>query len=294
MIAFRPFLVLFLILAPVQAHARCEGAIMLGTFHDAYRATLTGEGANRRDAAVTLLFIAGGQNSTDFARRIAFSGATISADRLHEALKDAEDLATRTLQNLSVLDRDFRHGRNVQWLGDTFLLTDCQNSPLAASRTPSATSFEAGSPKKPEETEFPWIVAVVALAFALVGYSGYRLHTSFTMRLRRVERQPRTPIKLSLQASYAFPDGQIRTVDVDAVDISLGGMKLSWENAPPVGTAVTLSEPLGEKTCRITWSNSFYAGSMFDEQLSEDELESCKRLGKAASKQKNGAVADAA
>ena len=57
------------------------------------------------------------------------------------------------------------------------------------------------------------------------------------------------------------------------LDVSAGGMKLAWPDAPPQGTAITASLPTGEKAGSVVWSNAHYAGVVFDQQLAQDEVD---------------------
>ncbi len=280
MTAARRLLIVFLVIAsvPVRASARCEGAVVLGTFHDAYRATLNEHGSNQRNAAISLLFIAGGKDNVMFAQQVARSGVEVSAERLGEVLSDARQFASDTLSNGAVGDPEFRHGQNVQWLADIFIASGCQNSLATTSRTnveitPSVPerkeAFQA--PEAPSRSHL-LIIGGVLVAGLLIAIAAYKVHNSFIMRRRRVERLPRVPIALPIQVSYAFPDGERRQVDVKAVDISVGGMKLSWSQPPGAGTEISVNFSEDAKPAQIMWSNSFYAGVMFSAPLSSDEL----------------------
>lgn len=278
MATFQRVLIVFLLLAsvPMPAAARCEGAVVLGALHDAYRATLTERGAAQIQAATSLLFMAGGQDSITFARQVSRSGVDVSAERLRDILVDAQQIATDTLEGRQSGDPDFRHGPNVQWLADTFIASRCQNSVATTSRT----NVEV-APKRSERSsilEMPkksqYILLGIAVIAGLLSLLGLRMFlNSFAMRRRRVERFPRQPILLPVKVTYAFPDGEERKLDVEAADISLGGMKLSWPQPPGPGTPVTVITSDRTMSAQITWSNSFFAGIMFDEQITEEELD---------------------
>ncbi len=257
---------------------------MLGAFHNAYRATLTEQGAMRTQAATALLFIAGGQDSVAFARQVSRSGVYVSPERLDEALTDATQIATDALENRKVGDPDFRHGLNVQWLADTFIASGCQNSVATTSRTNVQVAPAALARRElPSKTRLPegslLIVLVgVLVAGALILFGAHKLYNSFTMRRRRAERLPRVPIVLPIKVAYAFPDGEQREVDAKAVDISLGGMKLSWSKPPGPSTVITAHLLDAARPGQITWSNSFYAGIMFEKPLTDTELKECLAL----------------
>lgn len=280
------YLIVFLVIAsvPVRAAARCEGAVVLGAFHDAYRATLNERGPGRRHAAMSLLVIAGSQDEAAFARQVARSGVDVSEERLGEVLSDARQFATSALKKDIPADQDFRHGQNVQWLEDIFLASRCHNSLATTSRSNvEGTSRMSGrgdlSPasKLPVQSQLPFLAGFLVAAI-LIAVVVYKFNNSFTMRRMRVQRMPRVPVVLPLRAEYAFPDGEIRQIDVEAVDISQGGMKLSWSKPPGPGTHTTVYLFDDARAAQITWSNSFYAGIMFANPLSDTELKKCLEM----------------
>ena len=108
---------------------------------------------------------------------------------------------------------------------------------------------------------------IVALA-ALV----YVVRTSRLYRIAEVERLPRHFTTIAIDVAYETPARGPQSIRLTALDISAGGMKLAWENAPPRGTALSVRLPQGERGASVVWSNAWYAGIMFDQHIPQDEL----------------------
>ena len=276
-----PCLVLTLCLSPAVAQARCTGAEVLGGLHDAYRATLLESGETLQQGAMKLLFLAGDQEPTEFSRRVSRAGVELSTDRLSKVLSDGKSLASATLNGTRTDEDRFRHGLNIQWLADVFLQSGCELSPpILGEDTEQLISMSPSIHPKPGmnvgSSKTGQLLLLLAATLVVLGavLGIHKLHNSFVMRRRRAERLPRTPISLQVQAAYAYPDGTVRSERVEAVDISLGGMKLNWPQPAPAGAQVTLTTPVGERGAQVTWSNSFYAGLMFETQLTDEELQS--------------------
>lgn len=269
--------VLLLFLLPAAAWADCDGAVILGRLHDAYQATLTETGANRRNAAMSLLVTIGGKRGHGFAMRAAQSGLTVPGGHLQQVLLDAEDLATRVLTDGKPGDPNFLHGRNIRWLADVYSASGCgmnlATASLGSARTGTAGSDGAAVPGRTvrSKTTSLWILAAVAVAL-VVGVGIYLLQSSFTVRRMRAERQPRVPIAFRLSVSHSDPGG-MRREEVESIDISLAGIKLAWPRPPSVGTEVQLDMPIGPRGGQVMWRNNLYAGIMFDNGLNQIEFQ---------------------
>lgn len=276
-------------LAPtgIPATARCSGAVMLGGLHDAYRATLVEPGPSRRRAAMALLVLIGTQDAAALARLVAQSGKTIPVNKLELVLIDAKALAQATLNGTRTEEPDFRHGLNVDWLSNTFIASGCRASAPTASRSKSV--FEKRSvgdasqpPRSPTRSRNATFIlyGLTLLSAVLTVLGGYKLYTSFFMRRRRVERMPRFPISLPLDLTYTDAEGHMREAAVQALDISQGGLKLDWPAPPEQGTLVTLPLLATQRLGRVSWSNTYFAGIMFDVPLTQQELKSLKETHK--------------
>ncbi len=272
------FSVVLLTLSAGHAVARCEGTVMLGGLRDAYRATLLETGETRQRAAMSLLVFAGSQSPAALSRQVARSGVSVPADHLAAILDDAKALAEATLANNRNADTGFRHSLNIDWLSATYVNSGCQNSVATTSRGgPSAAAAsqpKASNPVQEYLAKQPvgLVVSVAVAALLMVCFAVYRFFTSFYMRSKRVERMPRSPIRIPLEVTYTDPEGGMTQSQVEAVDISLGGMKLSWPEPPPPGTLASFVLLSTNRLAQVSWSNSFYAGVMFQTPLNKTEL----------------------
>jgi hypothetical protein len=282
-----PLIFLCLTASAGQAVASCSGAVMLGGIHDAYRATLLEPDPVRTRAAATLLVQIGNRNAAELAKLVSRSGTTVSANKLEEVLQDAKTLAKATLDGNRAEVAAFRHGLNVDWLSKTFVASGCRESLATASR--AAPGFASGSvtgatktasqtAKKRDKTLLFGIAAFGLIIMAT--YLGYRFHTSFLARRRRVERMPRFPISMPIELAYTDADGHMREAAVQALDISQGGLKLDWPDPPGPGTLITLPLLSMQRIGRVSWSNTYYAGIMFETPLTRQELKSLKETNK--------------
>lgn len=251
---------------------------MLGGLHDAYRAMLIETGEERLLAARTLLVLAGDGGGRVFAAHLARAGVKADVDRLSSVLTEARDLARDVLSGGIPPPGVGRHSANTDWLGSLYLSTGCGGGGLAPDGRlaapdlggrEGATASPAGAGER--------IVGLALLAggvlagAAVAAVAAWRIGRTFFWRSRKVERQPRASVALDLDVSFSdgTPPNWMR---VRALDVSVGGMKLAWEGAPPVGSAVTLKLPFGERAGTVMWANAFYAGVMFADFLAEDEL----------------------
>ncbi len=269
---------LFLALSTGSALARCEGAVMLGAVHDAYHATLVNTGDNSLNAARTLLVLVGGKDAATFARQVSRSGVTVPVERLSEALQDAQDLAEATLRGQRIESTGFRHSLHIDWLADTFIASNCQNSRATISRDAvepvmaSETFTRPASASKSSRIKDLVYLALGLFAALTVGLGINRFYHSLYMRRRRVERLPRTPVDMVMEVTITNENGEIVQKEVKVMDISAGGMKLAWEGAPAAGTTATFPLLSSNRLAQIAWSNNFYAGVMFDTMLNKKEL----------------------
>lgn len=276
-----------LALTGIPAAARCSGAVMLGGLHDAYRATLAEPVPNRQRAAMALLVLIGTQDAAALARLVAQSGKTIPVNKLEQVLTDAKVLAKATLNGTRSEEPDFRHGLNVDWLSNAFIASGCQASGPTTSRSASAYKklSVSNADEPPRSPSRSWDATLVLYGLTLLSavltiLGGYKLYTSFFMRRHRVERMPRFPISLPLDLTYTDAEGHMREAAVQALDISQGGLKLDWPDPPEQGTLVTLPLLAMQRLGRVSWSNTYFAGIMFDTPLTQQELKSLKETHK--------------
>ena len=279
---------LAVILCTGKAVASCEGMVMLGALHDAYLATLKGPVEDRERAAMALLVITGDRDGATLARQASRSGIELDGSRLSLAMENARNLAARTLAGTRPDELVFRHGLDIDWLGDIFAASGCRNSAPTTSLTPSApdrmaqTRRDTSALETTAKTRTLTVLFTVTATAILVAIVAHRISRSAFLRSRRAERMPRFPISLPLHLTYTDPEGHIRETDVEASDISRGGLKLSWLNPPPTGTLVTLPILGSERLGHVVWANAYYAGIVLEAQLTKQEIDTLKELHQTA------------
>ena len=284
---------IWLTLSGNVAFARCQGAIVLAGFHDAYRAVIYEKGTQRKQAALTLLFTLGGQDVPRLAEQVERAGLNVSVERMQAAVENALRVAEIVAVGGLPESRNI-HAPHIEWVAELSRQSGCANSDVTATTAPRLAPASASSKvqrasssgsiaafvEKLPKGQFYIVVGVITLAVAALGYGTYRLWTSVYMRRKRLERLPRSPISLTFQLTFTDPDGQMQQTAVTALDVSSGGLKLSWDNPPPDGTLMTLELPVGSRLGRVAWSNQYYAGVMLDEALSTTELKDLRNTAR--------------
>ena len=117
--------------------------------------------------------------------------------------------------------------------------------------------------------------ALVGVVFGMIRYK-----KSHDRRRRIVQRMPRKTISAEFEIMFTNPEGDMAQSKAKALDISIGGMKLDWpNNNVSKGSALTIHLPMGPRLATIMWANTFYAGIMFEEFLSSEDIKSIEDLG---------------
>ena len=267
---------LLCLLASSVAHARCEGAAMLGQLHDAYLASLIETGDTRISGARTLLVVVGGKNAAALSRQVRKTGIEIPQERLLDVMQAGAKLAHSILLGDPVPNDLFQHSRNVDWLGAIVYKAHCQNGVLARKLRTSEPSKKGGAfefPKPNKESLPVFAAGLVALVVALALLT-ILVPKSRAFRVFKAARLPRSPFTMEFHLTITDQDGELMQTTATGVDISAGGMKLGWPDGPPAGTAVRVSLPFGERLASVVWSNAHFAGIIFDDVLNKKELAS--------------------
>lgn len=255
---------------------------MLSVLHDAYLATATEEGQTRLTAAQTLLVITGNSDPAALARQVAHSGVEFEEQQLSNAISGARTLATQILNNRGQATPSFDHSLNIDWIGSLYASTGCSRSASLGSVTPISQNpggLERRAPPNSASTSGYIVLlwaAALATATGAVSFVLTKFKPVLYFRKRQAERMPRYPITMSVDVTFTDPDENIRQDQLEAMDISRGGMKLNWPDAPPTGTTVTLSLLGTQHFCQIVWSNSHYAGLLFETLLTQHQISKAK------------------
>lgn len=265
--------------------AQCSGTVMLSRFHQEYRATLTESDDAQRSAAQALLVIAGG-NAATLTRQVAKSGIDIEPERLTLALSNGAKLAKQVLAR-DPLPADLNPNESdVSWLAERLNSNSCSGATTA-----SGTSLAAGnghsafgngrsdsnSSSALNSANLAALGAVLALIGAIIGVVLYR--RSWTHQKRVTVRLPRRQVHHTIQIMFTDGDGNMKQTDVAVLDLSVSGAKLEWpDNNAPAKSAVTAMFPFGNSLATVVWSNTHYAGIMFDERISDADIKEIEEL----------------
>ncbi len=274
--------VLFLGILPAPAPASCGGAApAMAAVHDAYLALIQEQGPKKRQAAKVILVLVGDSGGASIVQRAEKDGLLSSPERLLAVFSDAIDLAQMALLGVWMPEDTFNHGRNIDWLSQQIDMAGCGESFRASQRasinalgsgvqaSPSAMRphTQTTAERSPLLQMLLALVAVVALGLATIA-----IRHSWAFRKSQVERLPRRTVSTEVTVTYGSEDDP-KTLQLTALDISAGGMKLRWpENELSTGTRLTVTWAHGSLVAAVIWQNTFYVGIMFDELLSEDQL----------------------
>ncbi len=247
---------------------------MLAHLHDSYRASIHETGMTRRRAAQTLLVVAGGKPQA-FVRQARKSGLKIERDRIEQVMQAATRVAQKALAGLPPPNDLSQATSDIAWLADILSKANCINS--VSVPVPSAKTAPPDNPKEDAflEESFDKIVIVIAVAALGLVFAVFAYRRSRRYRQNVVQRMPRKPFSAELDLTFTDVRGDMRQAKVIAMDLSVGGMKLNWpQNDVPPGTTVTVALPTGNRLGSVMWSNAHYAGIMFDEHLTSNDLKS--------------------
>ncbi|MEM6385760.1 MAG: PilZ domain-containing protein [Pseudomonadota bacterium] len=259
---------------------------MLNAVQGAYESALNGADFEARTkSARTLLVLIGSQSANSLGTQVARSGVVVDHARLEEAIKDAQALAMAVLTDESDPKTGFEHGQNIAWLGALYRSTQCAGSLAHTSYTPTQDSTARAHLRSVGETadssssmkeQPPWVWLAVGLGAIVTIAGGFWLSRAQFVRKSQVERMSRFPISLLLPITFTDPNGEIREAEGEAVDISQGGLKVRWDDPPPIGTLATLSLLGINRIGHVIWANPHFAGVMFETVLTKSELKSIK------------------
>lgn len=266
-------LVFFCSLSP--ALARCEAVIVLQRMHDAYLATLTETGQMQLSGARSLLVYAGGSPKS-LIQQLKKADIQIEEDRLTRVIQQAVDVAQIVMTGAPLPTDTFQHSQNIKWLGNIAHRTNCKDFVVAADWSGRHSRASSSPPPKYTlsklKSNYPIVIAGVLVLLALAGLGIRKYRKSRLFLVRQMDRLPRSPASMTLPATFTDAEGNIQQTTVTALDISTGGMKFDWPDAPPPGIVLTVSLPFGQRLARVAWSNAYFAGIVFDSPLSKREM----------------------
>ena len=255
----------------------CEAAAELARIHDRYHAVVIDDPKLAARSAAQLLTALPGPLATALAARLAQGGTDVDAERLDRILVAAQSISRDIVMGRPApMVARAPHRNNVAWLADIVRSTNCvARFPDVGDSEEEATGASLGSAGAftstvaQERNLWPLLSAAgIAALLAML----FVARKSRPYRIAEVQRLPRHFTTVAVDVSYETPARGPQGVRLTALDISAGGMKLAWENAPPLGTTLSVRLPQGQRGASVVWSNAWYAGIMFDQHLPEDEL----------------------
>ncbi len=272
---------------PSPVFADCDAVIRLARFHDGLRVIVTEDDPKRTRAAARLY---PNLANMDFAGFIDKIDAGASTADLIAALETARELTRDVITAADLSPFRFLDARDeVELLADFIDRSGCLDG--ASGGGSSHSSDNQGSEDGTRKIEFgpksgsqgaaqasEGTTSLTLILSALAGLTVLAGLVAAIARSRRVkihmaERLPRHRISLDFPATYTSENGTNGTRDVTALDISLGGMKLKLPDPPEGGEPIDLALPTGQQPATVIWSNTHYAGILFDERLDEADLQ---------------------
>lgn len=282
----RPFAIpyaicLALALAPTPVAAQsslCDDAALLARLHDGYAALVRARNAPAREAALVLLAVdLPAFDAERMARTLRARSIEADTDRLRDVADEAGRLARDRVEDRAGDPGLTRHSQNLYWLGGLILATGCGDR-WSAGTAPGRGGLSARLPAigAGDATDLRFGAAILgAMLAAAFLFAFFRSRTFRSGQLKRLPRK-----SVSFPARGLVLDGPKRglTQDVHVLDLSVGGAKLAWTDAPEPKTSLTLVMDAYAIPANIVWKNDFYAGLLFEVRITQSDLEKILRL----------------
>lgn len=268
---------------PSPLWADCDAVLRLSALYDGFMAVTREKGDQQKRIAARLYpNIA----SANFSSLVADLNSGPLHNSLQLALEDARDL-TRDVLTTSDMSafRALDVADNMQVIATFITASDCPAAKPGNERAsapglggkqgqtdlgPSSPS-QAGANSSNTASASTLGIVVVGTTLAIGGLAT-AIFRSRPAKIYRMKRLPRRSISLSIPASYETEENSTKNQDVVVMDISLGGMKLRMPDPMPDGAKVILKLPIRPVPGSVVWSTAHYAGIMFDDRLSDADL----------------------
>ncbi|NNL36034.1 MAG: hypothetical protein HKP35_09470 [Silicimonas sp.] len=263
-------------LAPTPARAEfCATAARLAGIRDAYLSLDHGSGRDRQDAAIALLSLhLPSARPVNMAETMRNAGISTSGDRLEEVLDSAARRARDVLAGAAAADARSDHDAHRDWLTGLVNATGCQmdwreTPPIAFTGGTPADDAEAQTTDTAAEV-MKYLAIFLAASLAVMG--AVLIRKSRVYRTGELQRMPRHAVSLPGRIDYDTADGP-RQLDVRVLDLSRGGAKAAWPDAPGEGTPLALTLQGNVITASVVWRNEFFAGLLFDLHIEAETFE---------------------
>lgn len=261
-----------LLFSPQARAETCHAAATLAQIHDAYTALDLETGQLREDAAIALLalYLPAAVPET-LAKDLSGEDLIVPQDQLAMALSAAASRAREVIEGQAVSGGNQRHELNRYWLSGVIFATGCP----AIWETNAYRSVDR--PRRKDDT--PVIAQMlqtrtptalgIAAAILAAAAGTVLIRRSRLFRRRELRRLPRIPV--SLPATVILDDES--EIPVRTLDLSQGGAKIAWEKARNEATPLVLVLRKRRFPASVIWRNAYYAGLLFDSQLTKPELD---------------------
>ncbi|MBT8460636.1 MAG: PilZ domain-containing protein [Boseongicola sp.] len=258
-------------LASPPAYA-CTASDQLSGLGQSYESLLkSGSQSTCQDEATRLTQSLTATGAASLGGDLGTEGAPADISRIARLFADASALLNSTWS-----DRDRHTNRaleNLSYIDRMLKATGCQSGETITAQAETAQSeppiTKPETPKRARSATTKLLVGLVVftLALSLVAAVAYLLR-SRRVPTSRTERLKRYPAVIPVMITTADAPPEL----IETADISRGGVRLSWTNAPPEGTPLTIDFSVVECSAHIIWSNTYFAGVRLDTPLSDEEL----------------------
>lgn len=268
---------LWLAASPAGAQP-CNAARALAQLYDNAMALELQTGELRDTAATNLLaLIVPGTRPGQLVAELAEYDIPADARRIQAILDTAGRRAREVLSGgfVQTYEADSPQALELDWMADLIIASGCTDDWGGLQALPSKASAQGLTDMIVETAssitrEILLGVSAIVLFVAVGMYRRSRRYREGQMR-----RQPRTPVSLTAIATLK---GDSTPIPLRIVDLSLGGAKLGWASPPGDDVALTLTIGETDYACSVVWRNDFYAGVLFDTQLTKQRMEDLVRL----------------
>jgi hypothetical protein len=166
------------------------------------------------------------------------------------------------------------HEQNAHWLASTINRTGCTRESSTARTAQAVSQGSAALPEPDTRATAEGQRSAQASAFfapliaLIIGIACYAIYQTRHFRIKRIARLPRHAV--AFKASAVFNG---KNCPIIVLDVSVGGAKIECDHPPVAKEHITLHLPCGTVSASIVWATAFYAGVMFESQLTEKELQ---------------------
>ena len=277
-------IICFLLTIPAPAFAICDAVESLARIHNNFYVMLSAQGDLRARAAARLYPFLKALKPVEFAEALEIGDQSRRWEAIHLSISRlSREIIMGTEHPQSVLDRQTN---NLAWIEKVILesgcLLDVSRGTGGSRQAPggSDTSTDKEPPKDlNSKTSFLSAVLPIKILILLLAGAAILILRSRRYRIVKLGRLPRHSIDFTFDITHV--DATVADIGqrVSAVDLSLGGMKIKVEKTIKEGVFLHLHLPIGERIGSVVWSNNFFAGILFEHNLTEEELDTLMDIG---------------